>query len=180
VAALAQRGPDDNEVAKFLALAELKPDQSVAEIGAGAGKLTIAVARAVGPNGRVFSTEIDEKRIAQIQAAAEKEKLANITVLRGAEDATNLPPGCCDLVFMRTVYHHFTKPEAINRDLYRAVRAGGRLIVIDFTPRQSSEKHGVAPETIVTQTAAAGFQHERTIQPWVGRNYAVVVRKPAE
>lgn len=44
----------------------LKPDMSVADVGAGSGELTVALAAEVGPGGRVFSTEIDSEALKQI------------------------------------------------------------------------------------------------------------------
>jgi ubiquinone/menaquinone biosynthesis C-methylase UbiE len=173
--AAAQRGPSDEEIAKFLELAPLREGQTVAEIGAGEGKLAMAAARAVGSAGRVYANELDEKRIAGMKAALAKAKLDNVILLRGAEDSTNLPADCCDVVFMRRVYHHFTRAEAMNRDLLRAVRPGGQLIVIDMAPPGD---HAIEPAKIVAEVTAAGFTHERTIQPWVGRNFWVGLRKP--
>ena len=44
----------------------LKPDMSVADVGAGSGEPTVALAAEVGPGGRVFSTEIDSEALKQI------------------------------------------------------------------------------------------------------------------
>jgi hypothetical protein len=44
----------------------LKPDMSVADVGAGSGELTVALAVEVGPGGHVFSTEIDSEALKQI------------------------------------------------------------------------------------------------------------------
>ena len=55
-------------------------------------------------------------------------------MLEGAAAATNLPPACCDAIFMRDVYHHITEPEAFNKSLAASLKPGGRLAVIDFPP----------------------------------------------
>src|SRR5215472_6421332 len=59
------------EVASLFRVLELKPGTTVAEIGAGQGRMTVAMARLVGPTGRVFATEIDAKLVAEIQKSTE-------------------------------------------------------------------------------------------------------------
>ena len=72
----------------------LEAGKVVADVGAGRGELTLALAREVGPNGRVFSTEIDAARLEALRAA----RLGNVTVLEARADDTGLPPNCCDAI----------------------------------------------------------------------------------
>jgi SAM-dependent methyltransferase len=55
--------------------------------------------------------------------------------MQGSETGAELPSGSCDAIFMRGVYHHFTAPQQMNGSLFRALRPGGTLAVIDFPPR---------------------------------------------
>jgi precorrin-6B methylase 2 len=110
---------------------------TIAEIGAGKGEMTVAAAERVGPTGHVFSNELDPKRLTNIQAAVAKRKLTNVTIVQAGEADTNLPPECCDAIFMRDVYHHFTYPAEIDASLFRALKAGGLLAVVDFPPSRA-------------------------------------------
>ncbi len=163
----------------------------VAEIGAGNGKLTVAAAHRVGPSGRVYSTEIDENTLVHLEELAAKEK--DITVIRGAEAKTNLPPACCDSIFMRFVYHHLTKPAEIDASLFQSLKPGGRLAVIDENPREGTSipegvpknrgGHGVPEGILINELTAAGFTVDADLKHWVSRDayhdvYCVVFRKP--
>jgi len=107
---------------------------TVAEIGAGYGRLAVRVARHLGPSGRLFATEIEAEKRNAIQSAATAAGLANIAVIQAGQHSTRLPDDCCDLIFMRRVYHHLD--DAINKSLYSSLRPGGRLVIIDFlSPR---------------------------------------------
>jgi precorrin-6B methylase 2 len=82
----------------------LQPASVVADVGAGAGGLTFALAALVGPSGRVFSTEIDAKRLKRLRDAAAGAKLGNVTVVEARSRETGLPPNCCDAIVLRRVY----------------------------------------------------------------------------
>ena len=169
------------EVARLVELLELEPGNTVAEIGAGSGWLTVEVAQRVGPNGHIFSTELSHRRRAAIEEAVEDASLGNVTVIAAAEDDASLPANCCDGVFMRRVYHHLSDAAAIDRSLYAALKPGGTLAIIDFTPdgwmgRVSGM--GIAPERLVDEVTSAGFEHLETAD-WPGAyHYVAVFERP--
>ena len=164
----------------------------VAEIGAGDGKMTfIAASKFVGSTGKVYSTELDPKKLAHLQELAAQEK--NITVLPAGETEANLPRECCDSIFMRLVYHHLTKPSEIDASLFQSLKPGGLLGVIDEEPGVGTSipegvprnrgGHGVPQKTLIGEITAAGFDVETVRNDWpqhdtVHQTYCVVFRKP--
>lgn len=81
----------------------LREGMTVGEIGAGAGELTVLIARRLGPAGNVHSTDINAERLREIRKAAEEAELQNVKIIEGGTVTTNLPDGCCDAIFMRSV-----------------------------------------------------------------------------
>lgn len=158
----------------------LEAGKVVADVGAGKGELTFALAREVGPNGRVFSTEIDAGRLERLRAA----RLDNVTVIEAGADDTGLPPNCCDAIVLRRVYHHLTEPARINASLLRALRPGGVLAVIDFPPPFFWRRGelGVPSQSVLAEVTASGFEPLRLMEDWPGRgplgSYCAVFRKP--
>jgi ubiquinone/menaquinone biosynthesis C-methylase UbiE len=160
------------EVPRLVELMELKPGMSVGDVGAGFGAWSMAFARWTGPSGRVYATDLGAAQLASMRESMKRENLANVTVIEGAIDSTNLPPLCCDGILVRDAYHHFTNPEAMVRSLAAALKPGGRLAIIDFPPRANSEVpagvpanrggHGVPPEVIEREVGAV-LTHVRTI-----------------
>ena len=174
----------------------VRPGLAVAEIGAGRGAWTVEVARMVGDSGHVYSTELDPARLERIREAVAGAGLSNVEVIAGAAGATNLPAGCCDAVFMRTVYHHFTLPHAMNRDLHRALREGGTLAVVDFEPTGAWMQrfrlfrapgsvpaarggHGILARIVEEELRAAGFVTGRTVPRWSRGLFLVTAHKPS-
>jgi len=159
----------------------------VGEIGAGSGELTVAIAREVGPDGRVFSNELNAERRKEIEKSVAAAGLANVTIVEGAPSDANLPAACCDAIFMRNVYHHFADPPAMNATLLRALKPGGAIAVIDFRPegneadvpsgRSKDKFHGLYAETLVHELTSAGFT-EATAETMFKGVYIVVAKRP--
>jgi len=173
----------------------LKPGMSVADVGAGRGELTVALAADVGPSGQVFSTDIDTQALAQIRARVAAAALHNVTVVQAHARDTGLPSACCEAVVLRRVYHHLSDPAATNSDLLRALRPGGVLAIIDFPPTfawlwpwppkdspGNRTGHGVAAGLVAAELTAGGFALVKVIEDWPGRgplkSYCAVFRKP--
>jgi predicted methyltransferase len=175
---------DGAEMPRLRQVLALEPGKVVADVGAGKGELTTALAREVGRTGRVYSTEIDTARLKRLHAAVAGAGLENVTVVEARSDATGLPPGCCDAIVLRRVYHHLTQPEPINAGLLTALRPGGVLVVIDFPPPffWSRGSLGVPAEAVVSEVRRAGFEPLALIDDWPGRgplaSYCAVFRKP--
>jgi SAM-dependent methyltransferase len=91
---------------------------------------------------------------------------------------------------VRTPHHHLTDPAAINADIFRALRPGGRLVIIDFEPGgimnwigrpETAGRHGghgTPRETVIQEVTRAGFQWMRGPEAWRGRTYAVLFKRP--
>jgi SAM-dependent methyltransferase len=143
-----------------------------------------ALAREVGPKGRVFSTELDPGRLRRLHEAVLAARLDNVTVVEASVSQTGLPPNCCDAIVLRRVYHHLAEPSAINASLLRSLRPGGVLAVIDFPPPFffSRGRLGVPAQDVIAEVTGRGFEVLRLIDDWPGRgplgSYCVVFRKP--
>ncbi|MFZ1102746.1 MAG: methyltransferase domain-containing protein, partial [Hyphomicrobiaceae bacterium] len=74
--------PGGPEMLRLREALALRPGMSVADVGTGKGQLTLALAREVGPAGRVFATDIDAERVAALRAAVEKDKLRNVVLVQ--------------------------------------------------------------------------------------------------
>lgn len=177
----------DAESQRLEEVLSLTPGEIVADVGAGEGEWTLEMARRVGPSGRVFATEIDPERIRQIRKAVAEAGVANVTIIEGTLDDTRLPPGCCDAIFLRHVYHHITHPAAMNASLLRALRPGGFVAVIDFNPPtrllpvpagvpENRRAHGMPIDVLVDEMTAQGFDVSQRIEDWFRFDYCVVFR----
>jgi len=176
-----------DEIKRLAALMEWKPGTIVADIGAGDGRYSFAAAAHVGAGGRVFATEIDGQKIAELRAEVRKRNLQNVIVVESKEADTNLGVSCCDAIFLRRVYHHLTKPAEFDAGLVRSLKPGGRLAIIDFPPRSGLEPvegvpsnrggHGIPEKIVIEELTAAGLQVEKVVNDWADKSYCVLFVK---
>ena len=162
----------------------LKQGITIADIGAGKGELSSALAKEVGASGRIYATDVERGRIEALGNRFARERLANISVVEGGTSDTRLPPACCDVIILRRVYHHLTDPAGINASLLRSLQPGGVLAVIDFPPPPllGRGELGVPAQAVIGEVMASGFELLRLIDDWPGRgplgSYCAVFRKP--
>jgi len=185
--AVGVRGDAAEEVQRLAELMGWKAGTVAADIGAGDGKYTFAAVERVGAAGRVYATEIDAKKVAELRGEVVKRRLANVIVVESKEADTNLPAGCCDAVFLRRVYHHLTKPVEFDAGLVRSLKPGGRLAIIDFPPRAGLEPvegvpsnrggHGIPQKMVIEELRAAGLQVEKIVNDWPEDSYCVLFVK---
>lgn len=153
------------------------PGHIVAEIGAGAGDLAGEIAARVGPGGRVYATEIEQGKRRAIADLARRHGLANLTVLEAGERSADLPDGCCDAIFMRNVLHHLDGWASYASTLAPALRPGGRVGIIDFSPAALFHlvgDHGAEAHDVIAAFEAAGFRVTHRYDDWGGRMYLIV------
>ena len=181
------------EAPQLAELLALKPGIIVADVGAGGGAMSVAMAKWLGSGGRVYATDIGSQQLAETRAYVAQEALSNVVVLEGAESSTNLPRECCDAIFLRDVYHHLTRPQEFDASLLTALKRGGRLAIMDFPPDPGSSipagvpadrgGHGIPVAILSAEVARAGFRQLRMMPRWPpdddrGRLFLVMFEKP--
>lgn len=117
---------------KVLDLLKLTPGQMAADIGAGTGYYSLRLARRVGPQGRVLATDIQPEMIARLRVNMKKAKVSNIDPVVCTPTDAKLPSGTLDLALMVDVYHELANPEETMAQVRRALKPGGRLVMIEY------------------------------------------------
>jgi predicted methyltransferase len=141
-----------------------EPGTVVADIGSGSGFLTAGLAKAVGPEGKVYAVDINEKLLDKVRARAEAEGVENIEPVLTPDDAVALDPGSVDLLFICDAYHHFEFPKTILAGLHDALKPGGKLVIIDFERIEGETEQWImdhvraGQDEVTREITAAGFR----------------------
>jgi len=181
-----------DSVRALVSLLGLGEGSTVADIGAGGGRDTWVFAEIVGEKGTVFAEEIVENKVKSLKTEAEKKGLNQVSAVLGRSDDPCLPPDSVDLVFLYHVYHHFAKPREMLRGIWRTLRPGGHLAVVDrnrgtlrdWVPRHLREKKHfwIAETTVVREAREEGFAFVACAeQCWHEEDHFVLVfQRPKE
>lgn len=168
----------------------IKVGSVVADVGAGEGYFTFHLASRVGPTGMVYAEDILPDQLDKIRANAAKRKLKQIQIILGATDDPRLPAERLDVVLVVNAYHEMRDYDAMLRGMFRALKPGGLLGMIDAPaeggePRESYYGRHRIPEQLLREDAARnGFiflrQRPAMTQPDSDRTYFFLIfQKPA-
>lgn len=117
---------------EIVAAMGLEPGMAVADLGAGTGLFTRLIAEKVGPKGKVYAVNIAQPFLDHIAADAARRGQKHVVTVLGNQELTNLPEASVDMVFLSDVYHHLEKPQKVLASIRRALRPGGKLVVVEF------------------------------------------------
>ncbi len=121
----AERKPD-----KVVEALGIKAGSKVADIGAGSGLLTVHLARAVKPNGKVTATDIDEGVLELLQTRLQDAGLADYVERKVvAADTPGLEKNEYDAILLAEVDHYFTDPVMWLKTAAQSLKPGGRLVI---------------------------------------------------
>lgn len=111
---------------------EIKPGSWLADVGSGTGVFSRLFSASVGEDGWVYAVDIAPRLVSHVVNEASKSGMKNITGIVCAENSINLPSNSVDFVFACDTYHHFEYPKSTLASIHKALRSGGRMVVVDF------------------------------------------------
>jgi ubiquinone/menaquinone biosynthesis C-methylase UbiE len=147
------------EAQTVMALADVDPGMSVADIGAGEGYYTVRLAPLVGKKGRVLAEDIVPQTRDYLARRVQRENLDNVAVKLGKPEDPMLPDNSFDRIFMIHMYHEIARPSEFLWNLRADLRPKGRLIVVDAD--RPTDRHGTPPKLLVCEFGAIGYELTR-------------------
>lgn len=117
---------------RIVAAAKVKPGMVVADVGAGTGLFTRLFAKEVGADGKVFAVDIAKNFVKHIEKTTKERGIDNVEGIVCTADSSKLPENSTDVAFICDVYHHFEFPHKTMASIHKALRPGGRLVMIDY------------------------------------------------
>jgi len=106
----------------------------VADIGAGAGWFTIHLARRVGPNGVVYSQDVQREMLEAIKRRVQREGLQNVQTKLGSGSDPNLPVAGLDAIVVVDAYQEVEDRVTFLQNLARALKPNGLIGVVNWKP----------------------------------------------
>ena len=174
---------DEEAPSKAIAALNLKEADVIADIGAGSGYYTFRLAPLV-PKGKVVAVDIQPEMIAFLETKEKKLGLTNVEAHLGTVDNTRLKPGSIDAALMVDAYHEFSHPREMMESIYKALRPGGRVILLEYraedptVPIKPLHKMSVAQSRKEMEVVGLKWKStDSTLLPW---QHFMIFEKPAK
>ena len=162
-----------------------------ADVGAGEGKFTAALARGVGPSGRVYATEVAQDKLDEVQARMTADGIDNVATVLGDQQQTGCRRAAATASCCASSTTTSPTRRRCERSLWAALRPGGQIAVIDVPPKKSWPRvngaperggHGIEPADLLAEMRGDGFELVKHHEDWPAEDdsYCIVFRRPAE
>ena len=123
--------------------------------------MTVKLASAVGPTGRVYATDVQPEMIEKLTARVKAAPSERDAGPRGTDDP-RLPEGVLDLILMVDVYHELAAPQRMLQQLKRALKPSGRLVLLEYRKEDPSipirEEHKMSVADAKAEVEAEGYR----------------------
>jgi FkbM family methyltransferase len=157
---------------KMLDSLKIPRGATVADVGAGVGYTSLRLAQRVGPTGTVLATDLQPQMLRMLTENMKNAGVKNVKPIRCTPTETGLPDGKVDLILMVDVYHECSDPETTLQGLRKALKANGRLVLVEF--RGEDPEVPIKPEHKMTVAQARrelepqGFTFKEALEflPW--------------
>ena len=134
------------------ALVDLKPGQTVLDLGSGGGIDVLLSARRVGPTGKAYGLDMTDEMLALARDNQRKSGLTNVEFLKGEIEQIPLPDNSVDVVISNCVINLSADKDRVIAEAFRVLKPGGRFAVSDVVVRGAD-----VPEAV-----------RRNMELWVG------------
>jgi ubiquinone/menaquinone biosynthesis C-methylase UbiE len=169
----------ENNIKQFA----LAPGMQVADFGSGSGFYSLAAARAVAPNGRVFAVDIQKGLLEKLKNGARQNHLSNVDIIWGDLEhlgGTKLRENSMDAVIVGNLFFQIQNKDGLCLEIKRVLRPNGRVLVVDW----AGSYGGVGPHEndVISKIKLTdifqdhGFKMDREISAGA-EHYGVIFRK---
>jgi arsenite methyltransferase len=166
------------------AMIDLRPGETILDLGSGGGLDVLLSARRVGPTGKVYGLDMTDEMLALARENQRRAGVSNVEFLRGEIEAIPLPDQSVDVVISNCVINLSSDKDQVLREAFRVLKPGGRFAVSDVVVRgavPAEVRHsverwigcvaGALEETEYREKLVGAGFHDVEIAPW--RVYAI-------
>ena len=151
---------------------DLKPGETIADIGSGSGYFTLRFAAHLGAEGRVFAVDIDPEMVRHLNRRLRDAGVRNVQTILAEPNDPLLPDVSVDRFVVVDTWHHIEDQLGYLALMKKMLKPGGQVVMIDFQKKElpfgPPLEMKIAREDLVRQMAGSGFHlmKEHTFLPY--------------
>jgi len=111
---------------------ELSEGDVIADIGAGGGYFIERFSKRVGKSGHVYAVDVQDIMITLLKERVNKNKLDNVTVIKGRFETPMLPSNSVDIAFFSSVYKEISERIEYMKEMRKCLKTYGRAAILEF------------------------------------------------
>jgi ubiquinone/menaquinone biosynthesis C-methylase UbiE len=146
----------NNSAREIISHLELRPGMKVLDFGCGPGRLTIPIAKLIGPAGTVTAFDIQPAMLERVRAKAIQENLSNIDFVHGSAGEGKLGNSLFDRVLLVTVLGEVPDRKPLIQEIINGLKSGGLLSVTEVI----ADPHFQTRKNVLNLVTAAGFKEK--------------------
>ncbi|MDO8744452.1 MAG: methyltransferase domain-containing protein [Candidatus Brocadiaceae bacterium] len=111
----------------------IKKGQTIADIGAGSGYLTVKLSERIDATGTIYAVDIQQEMLDYINKRLAEKGIKNVRLVLGTMDDPKLPPNSLDIAILLSTYHEIAQPIDFMKKIKLALKPKGRLAILEFS-----------------------------------------------
>ena len=118
------------------------------------------------PHGKIYAVDVQPPMVALLGELARRPEFAQVIPVQGVVDDARLPAASIDLAVLVDVYHELEFPAEVMRGVVRALKPGGRLVLVEYRAEDPAVPikavHKMSERQVRLEMAALPLDWERT------------------
>lgn len=160
--------PEQENTDLIVSSMQLKPNATVADIGAGSGYYTFRIAPKV-PNGKVYAVEIQDQFVRMLNDKKVSTRTKHVEVVKGDTLDVKLPDSSIDVAVFVDVYHELSWPREIMQSVRKSLKKNGRVILIEYRGEDPEVQIRPLHKTTIAQLSREMDSHGFTLERQVDK-----------
>ena len=156
------------------AVADLRPGETVLDLGSGGGIDVLLSARRVGPTGFAYGLDMTDEMLALARANASKAGATNVDFIKGQIEQIPLPDASVDVIISNCVINLSADKTAVITEMFRVLRPGGRLGISDVVAENHLSEQDRVERGSFAGCIAGALSHREYLDTLAGAGFTEI------
>jgi precorrin-6B methylase 2 len=170
----------EEKPSKIFTVLNLKPNDVVADVGAGTGYMSFQIAPLL-TFGKVLAVDVQPEMLDIIKFFKQEKNINNVEPVLATSTNPNLPPESINLALMVDAYHEFEYPREVMEGIVQALKAGGRVVLVEYRGENPfimiKRLHKMTQRQVIKEMQAVGLVWDET-QNLLPQQHLMIFKKP--